>query len=208
MSPTILADIPPPAENAALAQFQLVKDAGAAPLVSDAKRLLIASYPKLHGRFTFAFLGHEDDETLQAAVDSIVADVPGWLQSMPDNFKTTTHALSRPKFGLIFVLKHDQVREALGAAGCASAIDAIERGWEATYKGLVIPKPAATDSAAPSAAGEIEGGDLTEQQRCEYEERIEGLAARSLLLERAVVQLLSKNYDDTVADLVQTLLQL
>ena len=200
MSVVATAEVPVPLEA-----FQLVASPDTAPLVADAKRLLTVSYPKLFSRFNHAFHGHDDASELVAAIDAITSDVRAWLSEMPANFKTSAHALSRPKFGLIFVLKNALVRAALGDAKCAAAVAAIERGWETCYKDIVVPKP-----PQPAVSSATAGGDDSEGTSAAaadmLQEKHDELLARTKLLERALVQLLEKNYDDVVAGLVQGLL--
>ena len=141
-----------------LEAFQLVASPDTAPLVADAKRLLTVSYPKLFSRFNHAFHGYEDASELVAAIDAITSDVRAWLSEMPANFKTSAHALSRPKFGLIFVLKNALVRAALGDAKCAAAVAAIERGWETCYKDIVVPKPPQQPAVSATAGGDDSEG--------------------------------------------------
>jgi hypothetical protein len=192
-----------------LEAFQLVASPDTAPLVADAKRLLTVSYPKLFSRFNHAFHGYEDASELVAAIDAITSDVRAWLTEMPANFKTSSHALSRPKFGLIFVLKNALVRAALGDAKCAAAVAAIERGWETNHKDIVVPKP--PPPPQPAVSGTAGGADESEgtsaaAAAADMQEKHYELLERTKLLERALVQLLEKNYDDVVAGLVQGLL--
>jgi hypothetical protein len=164
--------------------------ASASLTVADAKALILTTYPKLYSRFNYAFYGHEDCAPLSEVVDVITANVHAWLQSMPDNFKTSNHALSRPKYGLIFVLKHETVRASLGEAYCQAAVDAIEKVWDDCKKELVVAK---------------DDVPLLETED-ELRAKIEDLAAKNDVLSAALIAQLSKHYDDTVADLVETLL--
>ena len=190
-----------------LEAFQLVASPDTAPLVADAKRLLTVSYPKLFSRFNHAFHGYEDASELVAAIDAITSDVRAWLTEMPANFKTSSHALSRPKFGLIFVLKNALVRAALGDAKCAAAVAAIERGWETNHKDIVVPKPPPQPAVSGTAGGADESeGTSAAAAAADMQEKHYELLERTKLLERALVQLLEKNYDDVVAGLVQGLL--
>lgn len=192
------------AASAAAAEFQLLSVAGATPKVADAKRLVAACYPKLFSRFNVAFYGHEDDEELKSAIDALTADVGAWLSGLPENFKTSGHAMSRPKFGAIFVLKHPQVRQALGDAWCATSVDAIESRFEELHKGLVLPKKDVGGGPAPAGAPgeEIANDELVATLRAKNDE----LTNRLALIERVLVDILTKNYDSTVAGLVQGLL--
>ena len=112
---------------------------GNPPLISDGKKLIEAKYTKLHGRFNVAFNGLPDDMTLKDAIDTIAGDVSGWLAAMPDNYKTSNHALSRPKFGLSFLLQNEEVRAILGGEYCDLKNTSIERAFEALKKDFVIP---------------------------------------------------------------------
>ena len=165
-------------------------------LVGDAKRLVTATYPKLYSRFNYAFHGHEDSEPLSEAVDVITSDIASWLKSMPDNFKTSNHALSRPKYGLIFVLKHDAIRAALGDAHCSAAIGAIERTWDECKKDIVVVV-VKEDAAAPAP---------TDSHDDDLHARIDELTARNELLAATLLAMLGKHYDGVVAALVESLL--
>ena len=169
-----------------------VADAAPAPLltVSSAKTLISTTYPKLYSRFNYAFYGHEDCAPLAEVIDIITANVSAWLQTMPDNFKTSNHALSRPKYGLIFVLKHETVRASLTDAYCQAAVDAIEKVWDECKKELVVAK---------------DDVPLLETED-ELRAKIEDLTAKNDVLSAALIAQLSKHYDDSVADLVETLL--
>jgi hypothetical protein len=168
-------------------------------LVGDAKRLITTTYPKLYSRFNYAFHGHEDSEPLSEAIDVITSDIAAWLKSMPDNFKTSNHALSRPKYGLIFVLKHDAIRASIGDAHCTAAIAAIERAWDECKKDIVVVsvKEDATPAAAAAAAGSLDD---------DLHARIYELTARNELLTVTLVAMLGKHYDGVVAALVESLL--
>jgi hypothetical protein len=202
MSPSEAAN-----EAAVPVQLQLVATPGDTPTVADAKRLVTACYPKLYSRFNHAFHGQDDTAQLMAAVDAVTANVDAWLAAMPDNFKTSTHALSRPKFGLVFVLKHDLVREALGEAWCATAVSAIERGWKLSHNDHVAPKPLLPPSTPGGTAG-LPGEGCDDGTNESLKEKYDELLERSLLLERALVQLLEKNYDEYVCGLVSSLLSI
>jgi len=162
-------------------------------LVSDAKALITATYPKLFSRFNYAFNGHADSASLAEAVDAISSDVLAWLQAMPDNFKTSSHALSRPKFGLIFALKHEGVRASLGEARCVSAIEAVEGAWEDCKKALV---PAKDEVVAP----------LLECEE-DLRSRVEELTTKNDMITVALVSLIAKHHDASIATLVETLLK-
>ena len=158
--------------------------------VADAKRLIIETYPKLYSRFNYAFHGHEDAAPLVGVVDAIKSDVRTWLQSMPDNFKTSNHALSRPKYGLLFVLKTDEARAALGDDYCGPAVDAIERAWDECKKDVVVSK---------------EDVPLLESEE-ELRAKIDDLAAKNEIMSTALISLLSKHYDADISALFETLL--
>ena len=165
--------------------------AAAGPLhVADAKALITETYPKLYSRFNFAFHGHEDGAPLSEVIDVITADVRAWLQSMPDNFKTSNHALSRPKYGLVFVLKNDDVRAALGDEYCTAAVAAIEKVWDECKKDIVVIK---------------DDIPLLESEE-ELRAKIEDLSAKNDILSAALVGLLSKHYDADISSLFETLL--
>lgn len=191
---------------AALAEFQLCAG-GAAPKVADAKRLIATSYPKLFSRFNVAFYGHEDTEELKPAIDALTADVEAWLSGLPENFKTSAHAISRPKFGAVFVLKNAQVREALGEAWCNAAIDVIERRFDELHKALVLPKtPTASAPAEAVLSEEVVANEDAQQLVATLRAKNDELSNRLALIERVLVDILQKNYDSTVAGLVQGLL--
>lgn len=129
---------------------------GNPPLVSDAKKLIAAKYLKLHGRFNTAFNGLPEDMTLKDAIDTIEGDVAGWLVSMPDNFKTSNHALSRPKFGISFLLQNEEVRAILGSEYCDLKNTHIERAFEALKKDIVIPSEKKDKEGSTSSKRERE----------------------------------------------------
>jgi hypothetical protein len=162
--------------------------------VGRAKELVEAAYPKLFTRFNFAFNGHEDSEPLSEVVSLIISDVRGWLQSMPDNFKSSNHALSRPKYGLSYVLRLDEVRADMGIEFCDKAVDIVEAGWEECKRDLVILKE---DGSAPPL-------ENSEELRVKVDE----LTARNEMLSSALTAMLAKHYDSDVASLFQSLLQL
>lgn len=161
-------------------------------VVADAKRLITATYPKLFSRFNFAFHGHEDDEPLSDVIDTIASDVLRWLQAMPENFKTSSHALSRPKFGLLFVLKHSAVRERIGEACCNTAADTVELAWEECKRALVVVK----DDPAQVLESEEE-----------LRGRVDDLVAKNEVLSEALVALINTHYDQSIASLFETLLK-
>jgi len=183
---------------------------GGAPLVSDAKALVTSTYPKLCGRFNFAFHGYDDATPLRGAVDGIVGDVLAWLTAMPDKFRTSNHSLSRPKFGLVFVLKHEAVRATLGDAYCQAAIDTVERLWEDCKKDLVVPQapkdPAALGGAS-RAVVKIEGVVGEEDELDELRGRVEELKAANAFVSGALVEHLRTAHGEGVASLVQSLLR-
>jgi hypothetical protein len=158
--------------------------------VGDAKNLVTTTYPKLFSRFNFAFNGHEDSTPLVEVVDVIRADVRAWLAAMPDNFKTSNHALSRPKFGLVFVLKHDSVRAALGEAYCSSAVALIDKTWDECKKDLVVAKD---DAPALETEDELRA-------------RIDDLTVQHEAVTTMVIDLITKHYDPTIAACFETLL--
>ena len=178
---------------------------GATLYVADARRLIAATYPRLFSRFNIAFAGRDGAETLADAVDAITADVAAWLGSMPDNFKTSMHALSRPKYGIVFVLKHDGVRASLGDARCAAWVGAIESGFESAKGALVVAKaaPAAVPAGLvePAAAGGGVAAELAASTST-----IADLTARNEQLKSALLSVIEKNYDGVVASLVESLL--
>jgi hypothetical protein len=98
--------------------------------VSDAKSLLTTDYPKFGSRLNVAFHGFANDESIKSVVDKILADVSAWAASFPDNVKTSSLNISRPKCGLLHVLKDDKFRASLGIAYCTEATDAINRAWK------------------------------------------------------------------------------
>lgn len=151
--------------------------------VGDAKAILTTTYPKLYSRFNYAFHGCEDATPLAEVVAAIKSDVRGWLNNMPDNFKTSNHALSRPKFGLIFVLKNEQVRAVLGEEECDATIDAIESAWEACKRELVaVVKDESTNT-------------------------VDDHSMLVNVLSDSLVALVNLHYDDVVAALVQNLIR-
>ena len=131
------------------------------PLVSDAKKLIEVQYPKLHGRFNFAFNDLPEDMTLKDAIDAIAGDVPAWLTSMPDNLKSSSHALSRPKSGVSFLLQHEAVRAVLGSEYCDLKNTSIKRAFDAVKKDIVITSDKSKDgsSAAPFAVNRRDDED-------------------------------------------------
>jgi hypothetical protein len=178
------------ATPAAAAVPAVAAEPAAALTVADAKNLILVTYPKLYSRFNYAFYGHEDSAPLLEVIDVIRADVRAWLSSMPDNFKTSNHALSRPKFGLVFVLKHDKVHEVLGEAYCNAAADAVEKGWDECKKDLVVLK-----DDAPILETEDE-----------LRARLEEVVALNETLSAMLNSLVAKHYDPTIAACFETLL--
>jgi hypothetical protein len=158
--------------------------------VRDAKRIITETYPKLFGRFNYAFHGHEDGAPLSEVVDVITANVRTWLESMPDNFKTSNHALSRPKYGIVFALKHVDVRAALGDEYCSAAAETIEKNWDECKKDIVVSK----DDAVT-----LESDD-------ELRARVEDLTSKNEMLSSALVALIGKHYDTELVGLFKTLL--
>jgi hypothetical protein len=160
--------------------------------VGDAKAMVTTTYPKLYSRFNYAFHGHDDGAPLAEVVEAIKGDVHAWLAGMPDNFKSSNHALSRPKFGLMFVLKSERVRAQLGDEACEAAIDAVEGAWDACKRELVVAKEA---DSAPATEHEDE---LLLRSRRDDDVK---------LLSEALVSLLARHYDDNIATLVSNLLK-
>jgi hypothetical protein len=199
------AAAPAPAAAAAVATFFLASPGG--PIVADAKAFLTASYPKLFSRFVFAFQGHEDSAPLGGVVDAIASDVAGWFRSMPDNFKTSSHALSRPKFGLLFVLKDAEVRKSVGEQRCAAAVEAIERAWEECKKAIVVPsvkesKGGADGGAQTAAAAAVKSENDDDDIKLKYDL----LSAKFDFLASTHVAMLAKHYDADVANSFETML--
>ena len=160
-------------------------------LVSDAKHLISVEYPKLNSRFNYAFHGHDDSTPLAEAVSAITSDVHSWLKSMPDNFKTSNHALSRPKYGLVFVLRNDSVRSSLGEQFCSSAIDTIERMWDECKKDIVNIK---------------DDVPLLETED-ELRAKLDDLTIKYDILSAALINVTSKQYDNDIGNLIGTLLK-
>lgn len=158
--------------------------------VHDAKKIITETYPKLFGRFNYAFHGHEDTAPLSEVVEVITADVRTWLESMPDNFKTSNHALSRPKYGIVFVLKHAAVREALGDEYCNKAVDLIEKNWEDCKKDIVVTK----DDVVT-----LESDD-------ELRAKVDELTARNEMLSMALLGLVKQHYDAEMASIFKAML--
>jgi hypothetical protein len=192
LAPAAAVAEPPAAEPAAIGGGSCIgTGVGGVITVKDAKALVATKYSKLHSRFNYAFHGHDDSTPLAEVVDVIRADVHTWLQSMPDNFKTTNHALSRPKFGLLYVLGLPEVQEALGADVCAATSLIVESSWDECKRDLVVAK---------DDAPVLESED-------ELRTRNEELVAKVDILTSALLDLLAKNYDTTVTTLVETLLK-
>ena len=181
----------PPTPKIAQPVTTLAAAAAAGPLhVIDAKTLITLTYPKLYSRFNYAFYGHEDGAPLSEVIDVITADVRAWLQTMPDNFKTSNHALSRPKYGLVFVLKNEDVRAALGDEYCSAAVEAVEKVWDECKKDIVVIK---------------DDVPLLESEE-ELRAKIEDLTSKNEVLSSAMVGLLAKHYDSDISALFETLL--
>lgn len=181
-------------------------------LVSDAKKLIEVKYPKLHGRFNFAFNGLPDDMTLREAVDAISGDVEGWLAAMPDNFKTSSHAISRPKFGLSFILQQEEVRAALGGDYCDIKNTGIEREFEALKKDFVVP--AEKKDVAPAVVAGAPVGEAQEEEEEEDDEATD-VGTRSLVtrleeenafLKASLIRLVHEQHGSTMSTIIGTLL--
>lgn len=166
--------------------------------IGDAKSAIALEYPKLFARFNQAFHAFSDETEIEEAMVQITADVEGWLSSMPENFKTSHHALSRPKFGALYVLKNESVRERWGEDECDKAINAIESQWDACKRKLVaVAAPAPAASVQASAQEDDVGLDADKDK--EKDRLISTLA-------QGVRQLLSRHYDETVVDLFDGLM--
>jgi hypothetical protein len=137
-----------------------------------------------------AFHAFPDDMDIDDAVQQITSDVEGWLTSMPDNFKTSYHALSRPKFGVLFVLKNDDVRARMGAEACDDAIKVIESQWDTCKcKMVAAPAPAPAPEPVPSSS------------TSDSERLINTLS-------KSVRELLFRHYDETIVNLFDGLMAL
>lgn len=158
-------------------------------LVSDAKHRISTDYPKLNSRFNFAFHGYNDNTPLREAIDGITSDVLAWLKSMPENFKTSNHALSRPKYGLIFVLKAEEIRKHLGEMYCDNAIELIEGQWDNCKKDIVVAKEGVPDE--------------TEE---ELRAKLDDVKSKNDFLVTAMTNLISIKYDREIAALFEALL--
>jgi hypothetical protein len=170
--------------------------------VGDAKGAIALEYPKLFARFNQAFHAFSDDTELDVAIPQIVADVEGWLASMPDNFKSTHHALSRPKFGALYVLKNEDVRARMGTEACDEAIHAIESQWDACKRKLVVAAPPAL--AVSAADAHEDAAEVAEVQQ-----DVNARNARLVdTLSQGIRQLLQRHYDDTVVELFDGLLRI
>lgn len=179
--------------------------------VSEAKALIVAEYPKLCGRFNVAFVGASDDELLLPVVDRILADVSGWVASFPDNFKTSSQAVSRPKFGLLYLLKHESVRASLGSPYCLQAIERIERAWDDVKRDHVVAKD---EKPAP----ERQSGDANEASTTEDDApptsteddlraEIELLKATNEFLATALIEQIRAHCEPVTANLFESLLK-
>lgn len=188
-------------------------------LVADAKKLIELKYPKLHGRFNFAFNGLPDDMPIKEAVDLIAGDVAGWLAAMPDNFKTSNHAISRPKFGLSYILQHEDVRAVLGGEYCDIKNTHIERAFEALKKDVVIPSEkkekemndstAVSDAAAVETVDAMTTGDDDDDVQATISKmaiKIAELEASNKFLADSLINVMNDQYGDTVSNLVKGLL--
>lgn len=179
--------------------------------VGDAKGAIALMYPKLYARFNQAFHAFPDDLDIEDAVQQITADVEGWLTSMPDNFKTSHHALSRPKFGVFFVLKNEEVKARMGVEACEEAIKVIESQWDACKRKLVVAPPAPSvllAAAAAVSAAEGEGGGGGRGDDAGGAGGAGGAGAERLIntLSQSVRELLLRHYDETVVNLFDGLM--
>jgi hypothetical protein len=164
--------------------------------VGDAKNAIMLRYPKLYARFNQAFHTFPDSVQIEDAINQITADVDGWLSSMPENFKTSYHALSRPKFGVMFVLNNEEVRARLGVEACEDAIKKIESQWDECKRKLVVAAPSETDGQVALLDGGG-GGDGGEPRNDESLVRA---------LEKGVRHLLMRHYDETIVELFDDLM--
>lgn len=161
--------------------------------VSDVKASLAITYPKLYTRFNQAFASYSDDTLIDDVITSITQDVDGWLNSMPENFKTTHHALSRPKFGILFALKNDTVRARLGEEVCDNAIHIIESRYDIVKHNIV----------------KHNDEDILKHDKLSVE--MMNASVQSHLthtLSDALIRLLETHYDTNVADLFKSLIVL
>ena len=114
---------------------------------------------------------------------------------MPDNFKTSYHALSRPKFGVLFVLKNEEIRARLGVEACEDAIKKIESQWD-ECKRKMVAAPSETDGPVVRLDGGGGGGGV--------EPRYNESLVRTL--EKGVRDLLMRHYDETIVELFDGLM--
>jgi hypothetical protein len=131
------------------------------------------------------------------AVRQIASDVEGWLVSMPENFKTSTHALSRPKFGVAYVLKNDDVRSRVGADMCDELMNTIESQWSVCKGRVVIPPSidVASDAICDDTEKDVHGDDallvdvlsdgLREMLRLHYNDVVAGLFDSLMAIKRS-----------------------
>ena len=183
--------------------------------VSDAKKLIEVKYPKLHGRFSYAFNGLPDDMPLKDAVDAIAGDVAGWLGAMPDNFKTSSHAISRPKFGLSYVLQLDDVKAVLGSQYCDDINSHIESVFDSLKKDYIVhsEKNAVQEVGEGGGIKGVEGndGECIEGEGVEYAKQMNDMFHRITVkkvkfLEEALVSLISDGHGRTLASIFEKLL--
>ena len=195
------AAILPPTEVA------LIPDAfgpGCTPLVSDAKAIITAMYPRLCGRFNLAFSNYADTDPLRQALDAIVADVRAWIVALPESCKANNHTIARPKHGLSFVLKHAATRSAFGEAYCAMALHAFDRVWEDCKRELIAPSvPKANREGGSDGAADAEADSTVEDLDLEIEE----LKTTNHFLASNLVDLIALHYDTKIASLVNSLLR-
>ena len=118
------------------------------PTVADARRFLYEAYYTRFKSFKAAFFKRGDGDSLALFVDEIVSDVPAWLRRLPRRFRTSVASLSRPKHGLILVLKDENMRAALGEERCDAALAVVERCWLECRETLVAEARVAEDNPA------------------------------------------------------------
>ena len=187
---------------------------GNPPIVADAKKLIEVKYPKLHGRFNIAFNGLPDDMTIHDAIEAISTDVEGWIAAIPDNFKTSNHALSRPKFGISYILQNEEVRSILGKDYCDLKNAIIERAFEALKKDVVIPsdtkkitKREREDNGGADIGGaDIGGADvlsMSDDTRDKVMARNAELEETNKFLAESLIKVVQDNYGSTVSEILQ-----
>jgi hypothetical protein len=179
-------------------------------LVSDAKKLIEVKYPKLHGRFNYAFNGLPDDMLLKDAIDAIASDVAGWLGGLPDNFKTSGHAISRPKFGLSYVLQLEEVRAVLGGEYCDIKNKSIERAFEALKKDFVVPsekKEGGSVGTASATANTLnDDEDTVAAEGHDADSRILKLERENTFLKESLVSIINDQHGRTMGTIFNAML--